>query len=500
MSGPVFNTIPGSGLIAPLFAFEVTSGGQYDSVSRLVLLGHKTNAGSLADATPAVVSSLEEATQLAGAGSMLREMYRIARANAATQEIWIVPVAASGVAGTWTLTVGTPPAAGGVGVVEIAGEPVQVAIGAGDNAATVAAAIRDAVNNYFNALTGAQLPVTAAASTNVCTLTARHAGASFLDLDVTVPTTVAGNAFVGVVTAAAGTTPSGGPDLTNALAALGDDPADFIVNPFSDTTNLGRAETALNDTSGRWSYARQSYGHAFSPVYGTTSEMTTIGLARNNRHETLISRYAGTPEPAWLWAAAIAARVAPWLSDTATGNVSRNQTGLVVEGLKPPRTRSTWPQYTTRNALLSAGVSTWSVTADGKVAVDKLITTYRSNALGQPDTTFRDVQALAQLMVALRLFRADLSTEHGQKSLADSNPNGLGAISTVADIKATLVHTYQKLVDRGVLEDVEGFTRDAIVQRDSVNTNRVNVLAPLDRVNALDVLAANARLYSQFAA
>ncbi|WP_348240357.1 hypothetical protein, partial [Salmonella enterica] len=59
-----FNFIPGSGLVAPLFAFEVNSAGWYDSVSRLVLFGHKTSGGSLADNTPSVFTSLSEADAL----------------------------------------------------------------------------------------------------------------------------------------------------------------------------------------------------------------------------------------------------------------------------------------------------------------------------------------------------------------------------------------------------------------------------------------------------
>jgi phage tail sheath gpL-like len=108
-----FNNIPGSGLVAPLFAFEVNSGGQFESVSRLVLMGHKVTAGQLADNTMAVCGSLADADFLVGPGSMLREMFRVARAQAPVQEIWLMPVAATGTAATWTLTVGTPPASGG---------------------------------------------------------------------------------------------------------------------------------------------------------------------------------------------------------------------------------------------------------------------------------------------------------------------------------------------------------------------------------------------------
>lgn len=493
-----FDNLPASGLIAPLFAFEVTSGGEYQSDRRVVLGGHITAGASLAEGEMSVCTSLEEATILAGDGSMLREMYRIFAQNAPAAQIWLSPIAESGVAGTWTLTVGSPPAAGGTGVVEIGGETVEVSIGAGDTATTVATALAAAINDYYNKLTGAQLAVTATSAAAVVTATARHAGAIFADYDITVPTTTDGNAFAGVLTVAAGTAPTGSPNLTNFLAAIGEDEASFIVTPFSDETNLDRAATALSDVSGRWAYSKQAYGHYWTTGKGTTGELTTIGLDRNNRHETIIARTAGMPHPAWLWVAGVVATVAPWLADDVSGNVSRNQTGKVVQGLKPPRSRSNWPSYSTRNALLAAGISTWKVNASGEVVIDKLITTYQRNSADQPDVTFRDVQALYQLMAGLGIIRADLSYEHGQKALADSNPANLGSISTAKDIKATLVHSYQKCVNRGIFENAAGFAERLVVERDVGNSNRVNVMAPIDRVNALDVLAGNAKLYGQY--
>lgn len=492
-----FDYIPGAGLVAPLTAFELVSGGQFTSQSRLLLVGHKTSAGALAVDTPTFCGSLEVADQLAGPGSMLREMYRIAQRNAPAQEIWIAAATATGVAGIWTLTVGSPPAAGGAGVVSIGGEDVSVQIGAGDSANTVAAAINSAINAYYNRLTGAMLQVTSTVSTNVVTVTARHAGVVLDDLDVIVPTTVAGNAFVGVVTVAHPTAGSGSPDLSSALAGLGDEAFDLIASPFGDATNLNRYRDLLADLGGRWSYDRQIYGHVITVSTGSTSDLTTLGLARNDRHVTIIGRVSasGDASPAWLWAAGFAGRIVAWMFDGVSGNASRNQSGLVVEGLKAPRDRSKWPNYATRNTLLKSAISTWTPTVDGLVAIDKLITTYRTNALGQPDETFRDIQWVGQLTYGLRFLRERLSSEHGNKAIADSNPGGDAAISTVADIEATLIHAYE--ARPGIFENADLFAENLIVERDREAANRVNIAMRIDRVNPLDVFAAQAQLYSQ---
>ena len=495
-----FDTIPGAGLVAPLFAFEVTSGGSYQSESRLLLIGHKNSGAALADNVPTPIGSHREAVALAGAGSMLAEMARVAFLNAPVQETWIVAAPAMGTAGVWTVKVNSVPASGGVGTIEIGGEAIAVTIVSGDGVNTVAAALAAAINGYFNRLTGASLPVTATAATDTVTLTARHGGAIFADLDLFVPVLTSTNAFAGAVTIANPTPPVGDPNLANTLAALGDDPFDWIVSPFSDAANLARYNTLLNDVSGRWAYSRQAYGHIAVPVTGTTSALTTLGLSLNDRHLTLLPRIAaaGNATPAWLWGAAFMARLVPWLSDGVTGNVSRNQKGLVVQGVKAPRDRAAAPTYAGRNTLLRSGVSSFIVTSDGQVAVDKVITTYQQDANGQPDETFRDIQAMGQLVAILRFFRAQLSYEHGQKALADENPGGLGAISTPKAIKATMIHAYETLEYQGVVENTREFAARIEVRRNSENANRVDILAPIDRVNPLDILAANARLYSQY--
>jgi phage tail sheath gpL-like len=496
----LFNTIPGN-LVAPIVAFEVNSGGQFENQARVLHLGHKITAGVAAANTPVIVTSTQEARRLFGAGSMLDDMARAHFRNAPAQELWAVAAPATGTAEVRTITVGTPPAAGGVGVLEIAGHPVTIVIGAGDNDDAVAAAIGAAINAFYDPLSEASLPYTAAVASEVVTITARHAGAVMSDIDIHVPVLATTNAFTGLLTFATTTAGSGAPDLSAALAALGDDLFDWIVSPFSDDTNIGRYKALLNDLSGRWAWNRQLYGHVFYPKTATTGDMTTHGLAQDDRHLTALPRPASgsIPEPAWEWAAAIAARIAPWLIDGANGNVSRNQTGLVVEGIKPPRDRSKWYGYATRDAFLRSGISTWAVDGAGRVVIDKIITTQRTTN-GVVDTTFRDIQKIGQLVYALRRFRTALTTEHGQKAIANDNPGNVGAVSTPRDIAATFMHTYREMVLSGVLENPVQAAQALQVKRNSDNPNRVDIYAPIDMVNPLDVIAANAVVYSQFRA
>lgn len=495
-----FNTIPGN-LVAPIISFEVNSGGQFENSSRVLLIGHKISAGAADDNVPVVCPSTMEGRRLAGAGSMLDDMVRKHFANAPAQELWILPVPATGTAEVRTITVDDVPAAGGQGVIEIAGRRLAVTIGAGDTATAVAAAIAAAINAFYDPLEEASLPYTATSALAVATLTARHAGALMSDIDIHVPVLTGQNAFTGNLTIATGTPGAGDPDLSTGLAALGDQPFDWIVSPFADATNIGRYESLLSDVSGRWAWDTQLYGHVYYPKTDSIANLTTHGLAQDDRHLTVLPRPsgAGIPEPAWEWAAALAARVAPWLSDGANGNVSRNQTGLVVQGIRPPRDRSKWYGYATRDSFLRSGLSTWAVDGAGRVTIDKIITTQRTTN-GVTDTTFRDIQKIGQLVYALRKFRTALTIEHGQKAIANDNPGNVQAVSTTRDIAATFMHAYREMVLTGVLENFVQAASMLKVERNADNPNRVDIFAPLDMVNPLDVIAANARVYSQFRA
>ncbi|VFU07932.1 phage tail sheath subtilisin-like domain-containing protein [Methylocella tundrae] len=498
-NGVIFQYIPGTGLAAPGQFFEVNSGGQYQPTTRIVLQGHATAAGSLALDTPTPVASQNDADAFAGPGSMLREMFRLAAANAPAQPIWIEAVADPGTPpAQWTLTVATLPAPG-QGVIEICGRQIPIAVSTTDTTATVAASLGAAINAFYDTLTNAMLPLTATVATNVVTLLARHAGAIMNDVDIynsTAPSNVLG--ATGVLTVAQPVLGTGTPTLSSALAALGDDPADFVASPFSDAINLAAASIAFNDTSGRWSWSRQSYGHYWTVSTSAFSALTTLGLSLNDRHELIIGRFPGSVTPSWEWVAGRTALESTWLSDVTTGNVSRNQTGRVVQGVRGPRSRSGLWNYSARNTLLNSGISTTTIDTSGNVMIDKTVTCYRVGTSGQPDTVFRDIQAIYQAAGGIQYIRAMLAVEQGQKSFAASNPGNLAAISTPSDIKGTFVHAYTDLVDRGVFQDADTFTRNLIVQANASNPARCDVLAPIERVNPLDILAVNATFYQQY--
>lgn len=499
--GVLFNFIPGSGLIGPGNFAEVNSGGQYQSTSHILVLGHKASAGSVTADTITLCNTFEEAAGLAGVGSQLYESFRVARQKSPVATIYVSAIPVTGTPGAWTITIGTLPAGGGTGIIEIAGRKIPLAVAAGAAAVDVATALAAAINAFADPLTQEYLPVTATANTNVVTCTARHAGTTMNELEITSDSGLAGNIFgpAGVLTIAQSVPATGTASVATTLANLGDYPFDMVISPFSDSTNLDAAQAAFSDVNGRWAWYVQLYGHYWSVMTGDTAAKTSFGLARNDATITVLGRTAA-PTPSWEWIAAYAARQFAWLTDDANGNAARNQSDIPLEGIRPPRVRALWPKYQVNNTLLGSGISTWKVNGAGQVVIDKAVTMRRVNNQGMPDTVFRAVQVRYIVMIGLRYLRAGLSYRHANKAAAAANPNNLPAISTPDDVKVDLIALYGDLVDRGLFSSKAEFARRLKVEIDASNPARFNIGFHGENVNPLDILAMNATIYNQFPA
>ncbi|HFU7219416.1 TPA: phage portal protein, partial [Escherichia coli] len=77
----------------------------------------------------------------------------------------------------------------------------------------------------------------------------------------------------------------------------------YKVKAFGEVAELlpvdpGCVVTEMNDTSGRWSYARQLYGHVYTAKIGTLSELVTAGDQFNQQHITLAGYEKETQTPA----------------------------------------------------------------------------------------------------------------------------------------------------------------------------------------------------------
>ena len=134
---------------------------------------------------------------------------------------------------------------------------------------------------------------------------------------------------------------------------MADEPFDYIGLPFNDTASVNTLVTEMNDTSGRWSYARQLYGHVYTAKIGTLSELVTAGDQFNQQHITTAGYEKETQTPADELAASRTARAAVFIRNDPA---RPTQTGELVGMLPAPKGKRF--TMTEQQTLLSHGVAT----------------------------------------------------------------------------------------------------------------------------------------------
>jgi len=490
-----FNTIP-SNVRVPLFYAEVdnSQAGYFSQALRTLIIGQKLAAGTGTADVSVLVSRTDEAKQLSGVGSIAARMHEIYRANDAAGEVWMLLVddLVAGTAAVNTITVTVSATEGGTLNLYIAGQKLQIAVVTSDTATIIATGIAAAIN------AATSLPVTATSAAGVVTVTCRHKGLVGNDVkyQLNYRGTVGGEKTpAGVSLAFAQTTAGAGtPVLTTALAALGDDEYDFIIHPYTDSTSLDAIQSLLNDTTGRWAYNRQIYGHAYSAKSDTFSNLVAFGLARNDQHATIAGYETGVPNPIWEYAAAYGARNAVFIS---VDPARPTQTGELVGIL--PATPSNRFIRTERSTLLNSGIAT-SMIGGSAVRIERAITTYQKNAWNQADPSYLDSETLHTLALVIRRLRYIVTQKYGRHKLAnDGTRFGAGqAIVTPAVVRGELIGEYAELEDQGIVENAEAFKTNLIVERDVNDPNRLNVLYPPDLINQLRVFAVLAQFRLQY--
>lgn len=445
---------------------------------RMLVVGQRLTTGSVAAGVPTRVLSAAQAEENFGRGSMLATMLAALKNANTYTDCYAVALDdnGAGAAATGTVTIGGAPTETGTLNVYIAGKAVQVAVASGAATAAVATALAAAV------AADTSLPVTAAAVGSVVTLTARHKGEVGNGIDVRL------NYYDGertpkgltaaIVAMSGGTT---NPDLQAAITAIGDEQYHTIVCAYTDASNLTKLEALL---ATRWGPMVQKEGHAFVAVSGSFATQSTLGDSRNSPHLTIMG--AGkSPTPAYVWAA-VAGAVDAYEPDPA-----RPRQTLVLPGLLPPAIADR-PTRDERNLHLYDGISTTTVDAGGQVLIERLITAYKTNALGVQDISFLDIETMRTLAYIRLSVRARIGLKFPRHKLAaDGTRFGPGqAIVTPNLIRAELVALFAQWEEAGLAEGMEQFKAELIVQRNGSDPNRVDAIIPPDVINQFRVFAA----------
>lgn len=431
-----------------------------------------------------IMPSAGRAGQVAGRGSQLARMVTAYRAVDPFGELWViaVPQPASAPA-TGTLTVTGAAQAAGTLSVYIGTVRVQAVVTALDTPTIIGASIAAAINAVVD------LPVTAAAVVGVVTLTAKNSGLTGNGIPVTMNyrSTIGGEqnpsgVNVAITPLAGGT---GAPELSAAIAAMGDELFDFIAFPFSDTTSLVTLGKEMDDDTGRWSWTRQLYGHVYTAKVGELSELVAFGTTFNDPHLTIAGYEAGIQTSIDELVAARTARNAVFIRNDPA---RPTQTGLLNTAL--PAQAGERFILTEQQSLLTNGIAT-AYSEGGVVRIQRDITTYQKNAYGNADNSFLDSETLHTSAYVLRRLKSVITSKYGRHKLAnDGTRFGPGqAIVTPKVIRGELLAIYRELERAALVENFELFADHLIVERNANDPNRLDVLFPPDYVNQLRVFA-----------
>lgn len=451
--------------------------------SRILVIGGRLATGTVAEAIPTRVLSEDEAEVFFGRGSLLHLMFRTLKANNDWTETWAVALDddGSGTAATGTISFGGTVTGAGTLNVYIAGQRVRVGVAAAQTPASIATAVAAAIT------AATDLPVTAAVDSVTDTqvnVTAQNKGETGNGIDLRT------NHYPGeylpaglTVTFGAMASGAGNPDLAGAIAVLGDEWFSDWIQPYTDTANLVALETEL---ASRFGPMDMRDAHAYTAASANHAGLTTLGNARNSPHLSIMGAYK-SPSAPWAWSAAVGGIAAFYLKN----DPARPLQTLVLKGIIPAMVEDRFTP-SERNLLLYDAISTFTVDDGGLVRIERLITTYETNAQGIDDPSYLDVNTLKTLAYLRYSVRARIAQKFPRHKLASDGTNfGAGqAIVTPKIIRAELIALFRLWEDVGLAENIDQFKDDLIVERDSSDVNRVNALIPPDVVNQFRVFAA----------
>jgi len=477
-----FNEIPNN-LRVP-FAYVEFDGsraqqGLAQQTYQTLIIGEKTTDGTAEAGEIVRATNPAQASSLFGPGSVISDMAARYFENNSFTETFFLPLgdAVGSVAATGSIEFTGPATASGSLTFYIAGLRFQVGVSVGDTDAEIATAVAAAITAKTSCV------VTAAATGSVVDLTAKNTGVVGNDIDVRLnyfegEATPAG--LVVAITAFAGGT--GTPDAAALIAAIPEEQYNIIISPYTDAATLTALEAELDARSGP---LQQIESYAIASSNGDFSALSALGDGRNSKYFSIMEN-AGSPTPPWQNAAAIGAQ----LAFHGAIDPARPFQTLELKGILAPRAADRFTLQE-RNLLLYNGISTRIINSDGTVRIERVISTYQENEFGASDTSFLDANTALTLSYLRYSLRNRWLVRFPRHKVAnDGTRFGSGQpVVTPVTAKAELVALFTEWEERGLVEGVDQFKNDLIVERNGLDPNRLDACLNPDLVNQLRVSA-----------
>ena len=479
-----FNQVPAGQKVPFLYAeFDNSQAVQGAGVQpvRAALIGQKLAAGTAVANTKILITSYAQAVTLFGAGSMLALMVKAYRDNNNVNEMYAIPLADAGssVAATGSVTFSGSVTKAGVLNFYIAKQKASIAVAVGDTLSDIVIAMAAAIN-----ATGNSFPLSAAQNnpTNEqLDLTAKNKGTVGNSIDLrfnyTTGDALPAGLSVSITDMADG---AGDPDIQDAIDVLGDDQTLLIGGAYSDASNLTAMETELLN---RFGPMLQNDGYYITAARGTVSDLNTLGNSRNSQF-TAIRAHVGPSSPYERVAATIGVVAAAAQIDPARPFQTLQLVGIGAE------TDDESFSMEERNILLNNGIGTDKKSAGDIIRIERVITTYKENPAGADDISYYDLNTLLTLSYLRYDFRNFWLSKYPRHKLAnDGTQFAAGqAVMTPKVAKAEAVNRFRLWENNGLVENIDSFKENLIVERNNQDPNRLDFLLPPDVINQLRVV------------
>lgn len=444
---------------------------------KALLIGNRLSSGSIAEGIVKKVSSVDQAEDYFGAGSILAHMARKWFENNQSTELSCIGLDddGGGVAASGSLAFSGTATAAGTVFAYLGGERIKVAVEVGDTAADVASAL----NTELAKDEWAHLPVSNHVSSGTLHVHFRNAGAFGNEYDIRLNDND-GEELPAGISCTVGDFASGSsnPDIQDAIDVLGSEQYHIIAHPYSDDTNMDAMEDELLD---RWGPLVQNDGVQFVFKSGAYAALSTYSDSRNSQFSVVMGGYK-VPTAPWQIAAALAGVVAYY------GQIDRGRPfqTLQLKGVRAPKVADRLTANE-RNLLLIDGIASFFVGASDTFLIERLVTTYKTNGLGAADVSYRDLNTILILSYLRWDFRNYILRKFPRSKLANDGTrfDAGQAIVTPSIMKSESILKFREWERIGLVENFADFKANLIVQRNISDVNRMDVLLPPDLINQL---------------
>jgi len=128
----------------------------------------------------------------------------------------------------------------------------------------------------------------------------------------------------------------------------------------------------------------------------------------------------------------------------------------------------------------------------GQVKIERMITTFQEDSFGNPSTALLDVNSVMTLSYLRYDFKVTFQAKYPRHKLANDGTNFAPgqAVITPKIAKAECIAIFRGWESLALVEGIDQFKRDLIVERNVSDPNRLDFLLPPDLVNQFRIGAA----------